>query len=85
MCEHRLEAERRVAPNATLVPQEPFQNRGGFGFFYSGRDEKSERTFSGFLSLRGKEVVTLYLESSQVASADHAALFKGLVGGMVHQ
>ena len=81
ICENRLKAEKADAPEITVSGDEPFVDAGTFGMFFSGNEKSASRTFSGYLTLKDKELITIYLESIDVDSKRHLQTFEGLVKG----
>lgn len=84
ICEHRFAAERQELPDGFISPDHPeaFENRGTFGMFFFGGDKKSGRIFSGHLSLKGKELVSLYVEGFNIEPAEHLEAFKVIVSSL---
>ncbi len=82
ICSHRLEAEKADAPNITLEQDEPFEDAGTFGMFYSGKEPESGRFFSGYITQKGLEVITIYVESIGVDSKRHFQAFQDFVKGL---
>jgi hypothetical protein len=83
LCERRLEGERREFEDGFIEGGEPQAVGDGFVMVYSGGDKDSGRIFSGFLSLKLRELVTVYVESIGMSSEDHLQTFKTLVSGVV--
>ena len=82
LCRHRMDAERKGAPNAFIEEGEPIRISDSLVFLYSGGDKQSGRIFSGQLLLAGKQLTTTYLESSGIDPKSHLALFSALVGSL---
>jgi len=78
LCAHHLEAERHALSDGFIEPESPeaFQNAETFGMFYSGGDQKDRRMFTTYLSLKGNELLTVYLEEVDIAPEVHANTFK---------
>jgi hypothetical protein len=82
LCQHRIEAEKKVLGGGYIEPDEPFQTPKHFGMFYSGADRQTGRVFSGYLFLAHRELLTIYVESIGVAPADHFSSFRTWVEGL---
>jgi hypothetical protein len=82
ICSHRLEAEKADAPNISLMQEEPFEDAGTFGMFYSGEEPGSGRLFSGYITQKGSEVITIYVEIIGVDSKKHFQAFQDVVKGL---
>jgi hypothetical protein len=82
VCAHRLEAEKADSPNVSLTPDEPFQDAGTFGMFFSGKEPESGRLFSGYVTQKNAEVITIYVESIGVDSERHFQSFQDFVKGL---
>jgi len=44
--------------------------------YFSGKEKKTDRIFSGLLSLKGKELIAIYVEGIGVTSTKHLESFK---------
>jgi hypothetical protein len=68
LCEHRFEAEREAMTDGFIEPDTPapFKEGDAFGMLYSGGERRSHRAFSGYLVLRQKELITIYVEGIDV-------------------
>lgn len=82
ICSHRLEAEKTDAPNISLQQDEPFEDAGTFGMFFSGKEPESGRLFSGYLTQKDSEIITIYVESVGVDSKKHFQSFQDFVKGL---
>jgi hypothetical protein len=82
LCKHRLDAENRELVNGFIKADDPFNDKGFFGMFFSGGDKKNGRVFSGYLSLVNKELITVYVEGISVAPAENLKTFKAFVTGL---
>ena len=82
LCKHRLEAENRELVDGFIKADDPFNDKGMFGMFFSGGDRKNGRIFSGYLSLVNKELITVYVEGIGVAPAENLKTFKTFVTGL---
>lgn len=82
LCAQRLEGEQRELKDGFIEKQEPFQDSGTLGMFFSGGDKATGRVFSGFLSVRGKRLVTVYVEGLGTNPREHLATFKQFVTGL---
>ena len=83
ICAVRLQAERRQLAEGSIEPDPtPFQQGNCFGFVYTGVDRKTRRFFSTCLSLAGRELVTLYLESFTVPPNQHIDTFKTFIANL---
>lgn len=85
ICEHRLKAEKAEAPEVSITADEPFVDAGRFGMFFSGNEKEMGRLFSGYLTQKDKEVITLYVESIGVDSKKHSQTFEAFVKGLKWQ
>lgn len=82
LCELRLEAEKKPSEDIFVQSDGPFDQIGTYGMFYSGGEKKMNRMFSGYLSLKDKELITIYIEGIGIAPKEHLETFKTFVGGM---
>jgi hypothetical protein len=82
ICSHRLEAEKAEAPSISLHQNEAFEDAGTFGMFFSGEEPESGRLFSGYLTQKDKEIITIYVESIGVDSKKHLQAFQDFVKGL---
>ncbi len=82
ICTARLDAERADAPTVSLNAEQPFEDAGIYGMFFSGKEGQSDRLFSGYISANGKEVITIYIESIGVDPKDHRQTFEAFVRGL---
>jgi hypothetical protein len=82
LCQLRLEAEKKDSPDCFVQDEPPFEIKGKFGMFYSGGVKKTGRVFSGYLSLKDRELVTIYIEGLGVAPKDHLQTFQSFVEGL---
>lgn len=85
LCQLRLEAEKKGAPDCFLQPAEPFDLKGKFGMFYSGGEKKAGRVFSGYLSLVKRELVVIYLEGIGVEPKKHLETFHAFAEGLTRK
>ncbi len=84
LCSLRYEAEKQ-GPNVVFLQPEysaPFEEEGKFGMFFSGEEKKVGRLFSGFLTLQGKELITIYVEGLHVDSENLFKSFHGFVSNL---
>jgi hypothetical protein len=82
LCRHRMDSERKGAPDVFIEEGEPARSNGALVFLFSGGERQSRRIFSGQLLLVGKQLTTTYLESSGIDPKSHLALFSDLVGSL---
>jgi hypothetical protein len=82
LCERRLKAEKTEAPEVSISADEPFVDTGTFGMFFSGDEKVTGRLFSGYLTRKDKELITIYVESIGVDSKRHLQAFEELVRGL---
>jgi hypothetical protein len=85
LCQHRLDAEKKGAPDCFLQSEEPFALKGKFGTFYSGGEKKAGRVFSGYLSLVKRELVVIYLEGIGVEPKKHLETFQAFAEGLTQK
>jgi hypothetical protein len=77
---HRLDAEKAAASDITIMDDPAaFEDAGTFGKFFSGKEASSGRLFSGFVTQKGAEVITIYLESIGIDNKKHVQTFESLV------
>jgi hypothetical protein len=50
--------------------------------FFSGGEKRTGRVFSGYLTLKQRELITVYVEGIGVAPKDHLASFEALASGL---
>jgi hypothetical protein len=83
LCELRFKAERKAMTDGFIEPDTPapFKDGDKFGMFYSGGEPKSHRLFSGYLLLKQKELLTIYIEGIGVPTSEHVQSFKSFVAG----
>jgi hypothetical protein len=82
ICAHRLEAEKADAPSISLQPDEAFEDAETFGMFFSGKEPGSGRLFSGYITQKDAEIITIYVESIGVDSKRHFQSFQDFVKGL---
>jgi hypothetical protein len=82
LCELRLEAERKPSEDIFVQSDGPFDQTGTYGMFYSGGEKKMNRVFSGYVTLKNKELITIYIESIGIAPKEHLETFKIFVSGL---
>ena len=82
LCEHRVKAEKTEVPDVSISADEPFVDAGAFGMFFSGNERTASRLFSGYLTLKDKELITIYVESIGVDSKRHFQTFEKFVKGL---
>lgn len=85
LCSHRLEAEKAQTSDITIEGDAPFEDAGSFGMFFSGKEASSGRLFSGFVTQKGLEVHTIYLESIGADTKSHLATFESFVKGFARR
>ncbi len=85
LCSHRLEAEKAQASDITIESDAPFEDAGSFGMFFSGKEASSGRLFSGFVTQKGVEGHTIYLESIGADSKSHLGTFEAFVKGFTRR
>lgn len=81
ICSDRLEAEKAQASDISITEDAPFEDAGTFGMFFSGKESSTNRLFSGYVTQKGLEVHTVYLESIGTDSKKHLAVFETFVNG----
>jgi hypothetical protein len=81
LCEHRIGAEKKASPDAFVQPSDPWDSQGSFKFLYSGGEKASGRVFSGHLSLKDRQLVTLYVEGIGVVAKAHLGSFEAFMKG----
>lgn len=81
ICSNRLEAEKAHASDISITQDAPFEDAGTFGMFFSGKESSTNRLFSGYVTQKGLEVHTIYLESIGSDSKKHLAVFETFVNG----
>jgi hypothetical protein len=80
LCEQRLEAERHLGARRTFFERETSAlSDGRPTFLYRGGDRATGRLFSGYLSLSGQRLFTVYVEGAGAATDEHLAAFDALV------
>jgi hypothetical protein len=82
LCAHRIEAEKGALADGFVQPGAPFEDAGTFGMFFSGGEKRTARVFSGYLTLKQRELITVYVEGIGVAPKDHLASFEALASGL---
>ena len=83
LCEARFKAERMAITDGYIEPDTPAPVKDGdtFWMFYSGGERKSHRLFTGYLSLKQKELLTIYIEGIGVPMSDLVQSFKAFLDG----
>jgi len=78
LCQHRIDVEKRELSDGFIEPDtpKPFKDGSTFGMLYSGGDKKSGRMFSSYVRLRGRELLTIYVEAIGIDPKDHVASFR---------
>lgn len=79
LCSQRIEAEKRETELSFLQADTPLESAGLFGMYYSGAERSVGRIFSGYLSLKKGEFVTVYVEGVGIAPKEHLRTFQTLV------
>ena len=81
ICAHRYEAEKNGVAHLSLTPENPVpqEESDKFTMSFSGKEEASGRIFSGLLSLKNKELITVYLEGIEVDAATNRKVFAEIV------
>jgi hypothetical protein len=82
LCEIRQKAEKADVPDVLISAEEPFVDGGIFKMSYSGNEKAMGRLFSGYLTLKDKELITVYVESIGVDSKKHSQTFEEFVKGL---
>lgn len=82
LCQLRLQAEKQGSKDdAILDVTGPSDDGRHFTFIYSGGDKTDHRLFSGYMTLDGKTLTTIYVEGVGVTPQRHLASFKAFVSG----
>lgn len=79
LCTKRVDAERGQMARGFVQDDPPFRDGESFGMFFSGGDKDSRRVFSGYLSIVGRELITVYVEGIGVQPKDHLEAFQQFV------
>lgn len=84
LCDDRLTLERQDLRDGIIKPDSPTPLKRGdsFFFFYSGSEKSTDRIFSTYMTFKGKEVLTIYLEGFGVTPEEHSAEFKAIVASL---
>ena len=82
MCTARIDAEKKMLSDGFVEPTAPFESAGEFGMFFYGGDKKTARVFSGYLALKMKELITVYVEGVGVEPKDVLESAQVLVSGL---
>jgi hypothetical protein len=82
LCATRIAAEKVFAADASIQTERASGNNGMYAFTFSGTDNASGRVFSGLLTLKQSQLVTLYLESAGVSANDHRKTFAEFARGV---
>ncbi len=85
LCLIRLEAERTDAPQVSIKDEAPFEYAGTFGMTFGGEEASSNRLFSGYVTQKGAEVHTIYLEGVGIDSKRHRQTFETFMKGFKRQ
>jgi len=78
ICSVRYKAEKEGLDDLLLQPDSPapLEKEGRYEMYFSGKEKKTDRIFSGLLSLKGKELIAIYVEGIGVTSTKHLESFK---------
>jgi hypothetical protein len=81
ICSTRYQAEKAGLSDLSLEPQTPApRNEGGrYRMAFSGTEKSNDRIFSGLLSLKDSELVSIYVEGLAVDPATNLTSFKEIV------
>ncbi len=79
LCDKRIEAEKIDLHGGFVSPGEPFKSDNTFAMFFSGGNKNTKRIFSGYLSVTKGELITVYVEGSQISPEQHLNFFKKVV------
>jgi hypothetical protein len=84
ICAHRVQGERLELKDGFIEPDvpQPFRDGDSLGMFFSGSDRASGRVFSGYLTLKDRQLVTVYVEGLGVDPKEHLRIFKEFVQGL---
>jgi hypothetical protein len=84
LCAHRYDAEKNGIKDLILIPREPLPHNdsGQFTMTYSGEENPTSRVFSGFLWVKGKQLITLYVEGIGIASDRNEDAFKAIADSL---
>jgi hypothetical protein len=80
LCAHRYAAEKNGVRDLVLIPTDPapHNDNGQFTMTFSGEENPRSRVFSGFLWIKGDELVTVYVEGIGIAADRNADSFKAI-------
>ena len=81
LCTHRYQAERNGVKDIVLIPNEPAprNDSGDFTLTFSGEENPTSRVFSGFLWIKGSDLITVYVEGIGVTSGRNSDAFHAIV------
>ncbi len=84
LCWHRLEAERRELQDGFISPESPEPTKDGetFSLLYSGGERGTGRVFSEYLTMTGKDLLSLYVEGVGVAAKEHLEAFRSFTASV---
>jgi hypothetical protein len=82
LCEKRLTIEKQVLAEGHVESDPPVAGGDTYSLLFSGRDKQNDRVFLGYLSLKHRELITVYVEGVGVSPAEHEKSFTFLLRGL---
>jgi hypothetical protein len=81
LCDHRYDAERKGLKDLVLIPRDPLPHNdsGQFTMTFSGEENPTTRVFSGFLWIKGNDLITVYVEGINISADHNAEAFHAIV------
>jgi len=81
LCAHRYDAEKNGVKDLVLIPTAPAprNDNGEFTMTFSGEENPTSRVFSGFLWIKGAELLTIYVEGIGVTADRNSDAFHAIV------
>jgi hypothetical protein len=81
LCDHRYDTERNGLKDLVLIPKDPLphNDNGQFTMTFSGEENPTTRVFSGFLWIKGNDLITVYVEGINVSAERNSESFHTIV------
>lgn len=82
LCEIHTRAAQKLVPNGFVDPDPPFQDGAAFGMCFFGGDQNAGLVFFGYLCLSERELISIFVEGTNINVQDHGNDFRIFVKGL---
>lgn len=82
LCEKRLTIEKQELAEGRVESGPPVNSGDTYSLTFSGWDKHNGRVFLGYLCLKHRELITIYVEGIGVSFAEHEESFTFLLRGL---